>query len=386
MGSETAGEALLALYDAAYLEGDWVRALDALCGVTRAKGAMIFATDQTGQLAYDVGYSNSLYSDKGDVLSEYNRRFIASRETSWDAEGVAILLEKPAYEAVLDTDLWSLEYLGTVPEIRYIREHVGIFRRVAFNLSDTPDLKSGLILQYGTEIAEPPEADRQVMARLAPHVGKAIATTRFFSPLRQRYRAVLAALDRLDLAICLLDGQGRLVLSNSAAAELLARGDGIAKSAAGTLRCQDEEEDRALEAACRTIARTAAGRGARPELSVTIRRRAHADPLLAIVSPLRDARGELERSLAGCMIAFVDTARIIRTDMAGFARAYGLTPAETEVALLMLDGSSAAEIAEHRGVAPATVATQIKAILGKAGVHNRVQFVWKAFQFSPPVT
>ena len=385
MGSEKTGEALLALYDAAYLEGDWVRALDALGAATQARGVMVFATNQSDQFTFDVGFSNSLYADKAEVLEEYGRRFLADRNTSWDAEGVEILLQKPAFHAVLDTDLWSLDYLRAVPEVRYIREHVGVFRRVAFNLSESPDLQSGLILQYGTEIAEPPVADRQLMARLAPHVGKAIATTRFFSPLRQRYRAVLAVLDRLDLAICLLDGQGRLVLENRAAADLLARGDGIARSAAGTLRCQSEEEDRALAAACRTIAETATGRGARTEMSVTIPRRGHADPLLCIVSPLRDAQGEIDPALSGCMVTFVDTARIILTDMAAFARAYGLTGAETEVAALMRDGLPAPEIAEQRGVAPETVKTQIKAILAKTGTRNRVQFVWKLVGFAPPV-
>lgn len=378
-------DALLTLYDAAYFDQDWVRALDAICDVSQARGVMVFATDHSRQLAFDVGFSSSLYAGKDDVLQEYNRRFVADREKSWDTEGVEILLRKPVYQPVLDTDLWSMDYLRTVPEIRYIKEHVGVFRRVAFNLSDTPDLQSGLILQYGTDIADPPQSDIDTMPLLMPHVGKAIATSRFFSPLRQRYNAVLSVLDRLDLSVCLLDRQGRLVVANRAAQELLEERDSVYLAPDGRIRCRSETEDRAFAAAWTGIAQTSEGQGQITDTSLLVPRRGHADPLLAILSPLRDAAGEVDRSLSGAMVAFVDTTRVVKTDMEAFAATYGLTPAERAVAVLMRDGGTAAEIAERRAVSPETVATQIKSILAKTGTRNRVQFVWKLVQFSPPI-
>lgn len=377
-------DALLTLYDAAYFDQDWVRALDAICDVSQARGVMVYAADQT-DLLYNVGLANSLYADKAAEVSEYNERFVSNRETSHERVGMEFISGQPAFAPVLDTDIWPLTYLNTEPSVLFAKHHVGVFRRLCFNLSDTPDLQSGLILQYGIDIADPPQSDIDTMPLLMPHVGKAIATSRFFSPLRQRYNAVLSVLDRLDLSVCLLDRQGRLVVANRAAQELLEERDSVYLAPDGRIRCRSEAEDRAFAAAWTGIAQTSEGQGQITDTSLLVPRRGHADPLLAILSPLRDAAGEVDRSLSGAMVAFVDTTRVVKTDMEAFAATYGLTPAERAVAVLMRDGGTAAEIAERRAVSPETVATQIKSILAKTGTRNRVQFVWKLVQFSPPI-
>lgn len=54
--------------------------------------------------------------------------------------------------------------------------------------------------------------------------------------------------------------------------------------------------------------------------------------------------------------------------------AWGLTPAERDVAFLALKGLDVAEIAELRGRASGTVRAQLTRIYAKAGVSGRAQF------------
>lgn len=54
--------------------------------------------------------------------------------------------------------------------------------------------------------------------------------------------------------------------------------------------------------------------------------------------------------------------------------AWGLTPAERDVAFLALKGLDVAEIAELRGRAAGTVRAQLTRIYSKAGVSGRAQF------------
>ena len=54
--------------------------------------------------------------------------------------------------------------------------------------------------------------------------------------------------------------------------------------------------------------------------------------------------------------------------------AWGLTPAERDVAMLALKGLDVAEIAEIRGAAQGTVRAQLTHIYSKAGVTGRAQF------------
>lgn len=56
-------------------------------------------------------------------------------------------------------------------------------------------------------------------------------------------------------------------------------------------------------------------------------------------------------------------------------RTYGLTPAEVRVAIALLEGSSAREVADYLNVSPHTVRTQLKQIYAKLGVDTRARFV-----------
>ena len=56
-------------------------------------------------------------------------------------------------------------------------------------------------------------------------------------------------------------------------------------------------------------------------------------------------------------------------------RDWGLTPAESEVALFALKGCDAAEIARLRGAAPGTVRAQLSQVYAKAGVASQAALV-----------
>lgn len=54
---------------------------------------------------------------------------------------------------------------------------------------------------------------------------------------------------------------------------------------------------------------------------------------------------------------------------------YGLTPAEARVAIALLEGGSARNVADYLNVSPHTVRTQLKQIYAKLGVDTRARFV-----------
>jgi DNA-binding CsgD family transcriptional regulator len=67
------------------------------------------------------------------------------------------------------------------------------------------------------------------------------------------------------------------------------------------------------------------------------------------------------------------------------ARLFRLTEAESQLCRLMLEGLSAREIAECRGVGEQTVKTQFKAIYAKTGAHRRAELVRLAVTVDPPI-
>lgn len=61
---------------------------------------------------------------------------------------------------------------------------------------------------------------------------------------------------------------------------------------------------------------------------------------------------------------------------------YGLTPAEARVAIALLEGSSAREVADYLNVSPHTVRTQLKQIYAKLGVDTRARFVKRMLELT----
>jgi len=84
---------------------------------------------------------------------------------------------------------------------------------------------------------------------------------------------------------------------------------------------------------------------------------------------LRGVLARMERMEAGLQAARGEMAEIVET----FFDLWALSPAERDVALLLLKGVSMEEIAEARGTAKGTVRAQSAAVYAKAGVEGRAQ-------------
>ena len=75
------------------------------------------------------------------------------------------------------------------------------------------------------------------------------------------------------------------------------------------------------------------------------------------------------------IIFIADSAQDVEIDPAVLQSAYGLTPAETSVAIALLELSSANEVADMQGTSPHTVRVQIRSVYTKLGVNTRARFV-----------
>jgi DNA-binding CsgD family transcriptional regulator len=67
------------------------------------------------------------------------------------------------------------------------------------------------------------------------------------------------------------------------------------------------------------------------------------------------------------------------------AGAYRLTAAEQRLVDFVLRGLTNKEIALELDVSPETIKSQLRSMFEKCGCRNRVSFVWRVFQFAPPI-
>jgi DNA-binding CsgD family transcriptional regulator len=218
-------------------------------------------------------------------------------------------------------------------------------------------------------------AQRHVLELLAPHVRAAVRTNLALEG--QSAAVLLAASESLSIPLFLCDRTGRVRNLTQAAVALVTSERGL-QLKDGQLYAAQAADAKALSEAIDAavighvkpgppILRTVIIRGRQPD----------APPLVLDVFTL-PARGRMLESLSFTPHALV-VARGPRGDdarrVAILEAAYGLSAAESHIALQLAEGKTAEAIAINRRVAVGTVRAQIKAIFSKMGVNRQIELV-----------
>ncbi len=219
------------------------------------------------------------------------------------------------------------------------------------------------------------EKDRKTLGLLLPHLQRALVLrARLSRPAAAPLSA--AALEMTGGAVVILDAEGRILFSTSAAEALLAAADAVralptgpAPGAARVFAATDKAGDAELRGAVR---RTALGRGAGASLALPGTTAGQA--VAALVSRVPSALAP--RGPSGCpvLVMLRPLARRTAPDPRRLAGMLGLTPVEAEVAAALSGGRSAEAVAADRGVSVATVRTHIRRLIEKLGVANLREF------------
>lgn len=169
---------------------------------------------------------------------------------------------------------------------------------------------------------------------------------------------LLQSLDAVDYGMLLIDAQGDVRHSNQAAREALDHRHPL-QLAGSRLVARGDDDEAALQDALTAAAR----RGLRRLLSVG----QGAGRVCVAVVPLELMPG-LPSGASLLLLGRREACQ--RLSIEWFARAYGLTPAETRVLEALAQGDEPREIAEAFDVGLATVRTQIGCIRAKVGADS----------------
>jgi DNA-binding CsgD family transcriptional regulator len=179
----------------------------------------------------------------------------------------------------------------------------------------------------------------------------------------------LQALEQLAAAVIVADSDGRVIQTNPAAERVLQRGDGltIRGGKLGALHVLDSArlETAIVVAAAEEKTGAAIGR-------VRIRRHDGHPPYLLTVAPLGADLSVYGRPLV--IIVLVDPDQQSPSEME-LAEFFGLSPAESRLAVALLAGKKLSEVAMEFGVQITTLRTQLTSILRKTGVTRQVDLI-----------
>lgn len=194
------------------------------------------------------------------------------------------------------------------------------------------------------------------LEEILPHIRRLVRAREALALARGQAAAAESVLDVLSPAVMLVDAAGRMRFANVQAQEMLQAGDGLSLLR-GALSADAPSCAARLEQAIRTAALRREGQGdalvvARPSGSPAYR-------LIVLPHPPRSGGPSL------ALVLIDDPARRDPGLAWRLTRMFGMTEAEADLAVRLLDGLSPEEAADARDVRVSTVRSQIKSLLTK---------------------
>jgi len=287
--------------------------------------------------------------------------------------------EEPARQRLLFDGLAAGSVFSIPVDAEFITSRQ-VFQRLLAPEGVEPGPGLGVVLERNTRRAtavllvlpkrggwQPLPDDRALLERIAPHLVQARRLHAQLSYSTHDTEALLAVFDRLVLGVILIDREGRVSYANRSAAELLGEEPGLTDPA--TLA---KKTDPRTDALGRFIGRerlTSHG-------ALVFSHPKDDRPLQMFSTPLswpvpeREARARFVRA-----VFIGDPSRTTGEPTEILRELYGLTQAESRLAILLATNHSLSEAASHLGIAVSTARTVLKTVFSKTGANRQAKLV-----------
>ena len=207
---------------------------------------------------------------------------------------------------------------------------------------------------------------------LLPHLRQFVRVRQALVDTKALGASLAMLLDNTQSGVIQLDRRGRIVAANDRARDILRTGDALADPR-GVLHAASREDDAELQ---RVLARALppfGGQGASG--SMLVGRSPLAPRLVVHVSPVCARQTDVRTRRVAALVLVVDPGRQARVDPHRVAATLGLTPAESQIAVLLADGHSLRDIAIATGRSDNTIRWHSKRIFSKTNISRQGELV-----------
>ena len=207
--------------------------------------------------------------------------------------------------------------------------------------------------------------------RLLPHIRQYMRVRQALGSAGALGASLTEMLDTTGAGIIHLDRHGRIVEMNDGARDLLLTGDGLFDER-GFLFARAPQDNAKLQG---VLNRALPPLGTQGVGGSTVVRRASALPLAVHVNPVDRQETDYGIWPVAALVLVVDPASRHRINPATAGAVLGLTKMESQVAVLLAEGRSVAQIAAAFGRKESTIRTHVKQMFSKLGLSRQVDLV-----------
>jgi DNA-binding CsgD family transcriptional regulator/PAS domain-containing protein len=352
-------QTLASIFDAVLDERLAPTALEAVAGYVGAAGAAYLLVNKLTTQVSSVAKWGCSTGDIAAYLTHYSKidPFLPIHEAA--ASGSLSRLTERLPQSVLRHDEWYNDYLlkGGVADI------------LGTKLHETPAHVFILGLYRAVGDPDPDPWDLGAVQALMPSLRNAASLHLGLIDIGYRSAIVSGRIDHLAAAVMFTDTDGRIVETNQAAERILRLGDGL------TIRNGQICARRNFETAklAELIAHATGATGRHPSAGCLLIGRDGGHPAYIVrVAPVTAGLVGYDLPMAMVLVSAPDENRISESEL---AELYGLSPAESRLAVAVAYGKRLNELAGEFGVQITTLRTQLSSVLKKCGVERQSDLV-----------
>ena len=354
------------LSEAALDDTQWPATSALIDDAIRAKGSLLLYARDSSYGDIQMLYAKLCYH--GQHHKELERTYID--------EYLPIDERAPRIRRLPDSQVVQTRDLNTEQELKTSRTHNEISARAHFQDSLTVRLDGphGTRIVWG--IADPmdgngwPSARVEMIERILPHLRQFVGLRQALVDAEALGMSLAGLLDNCRSCVIQLDRCGQIVAANDAAQVLLRKSDGISDRG-GVLRAWLPSDDTELQ----KLLENALPRSGRQGVSgsMTLGRPSVLPRLVVHISPLEGARLDFRPLSVAALVLVVDPASRARIDSQLVAEALGLSPAESQVAVLLAEGKTVRDIATATDRSEKTIRWHLHHICNRHGISRQVE-------------
>ena len=220
-------------------------------------------------------------------------------------------------------------------------------------------------------------AELDIVRSLLPHVRQTVRVQQELAGAGALGATLTELLDSTGIGIIQLDARGRIAHVNDPATHLLRAADAVLDEK-GILFARTPQDNANLQ---RLLARALPepgpprDRSAREGGSMLLNREGPRPPLMLHVHPVGDHETDIGSRPVAALVLLVDPAQRIAVDPCVAAAVLGLTPTQSQIAVLMAQDIAVPEIAARLDRKIATVRSHVKSMYARLGLTRQQQLV-----------
>jgi len=267
-----------------------------------------------------------------------------------------------------DSELMASDYY-----IHYLKP-IDLFRILGVDTMEPGGMLARLRLSRRRSEPRFSDSDKQLIETITPHLQRAIQIYAKLNRTASERDLYAGAVDQLCVATIILDEQARLLNTNAIAQVMLDEGDGI-QLKGQHLHIDGKDTNIRLQAALREIIKAQQKSEPCVVRAFRVPRSPGRADLGLVIRPVPVSQWS-EGQSSPCAAIFISDPDL--QDSASqhvLGELLDLTPAESNLAILLARGLSLAEVSEAQNISPHTARAQLKSIFAKTGVSRQAELV-----------